>query len=152
MSDSSVKLDPVTLTLVQNRLDHISLQMGWAMTRTARSPILSQAHDFSCFITDPAGYILSQADGLPIHTGGGGFAVRALLEAFGDDIVLRVDAKHVSAMHLPAVAGVDFKIQSARRRDAVKLGIRDRRQVNLGHDLGGQATPGIGCTNSGYRV
>ena len=25
------------------------------MTRTARSPIFSQSHDFSCFITDPAG-------------------------------------------------------------------------------------------------
>ncbi|NQU72747.1 MAG: hydantoinase B/oxoprolinase family protein, partial [Rhodospirillales bacterium] len=48
MTGSSAKLDPVTLTLVQNRLDHISLQMGWVMTRTARSPIFSQAHDFSC--------------------------------------------------------------------------------------------------------
>ncbi len=86
MPSASAKLDPVTLTLVQNRLDHISLQMGWVMTRTARSPIFSQAHDFSCFITDPSGYIMSQADGLPIHTGGGGFAVRALLDAFGDDI------------------------------------------------------------------
>ena len=79
-------LDPITLTLVQNRLDHISQQMGWVMMRTARSPIFSQAHDFSCFITDAMGYILAQADGLPIHTGGGGFAVRALIEAFGDDI------------------------------------------------------------------
>ncbi len=86
MTGSGAELDPVTLTLVQNRLDHISLQMGWVMTRTARSPIFSQAHDFSCFITDPAGYILSQADGLPIHTGGGGFAVRALLDSFSDDI------------------------------------------------------------------
>ncbi len=79
-------LDPITLSLVQNRLDHISQQMGWVMMRTARSPIFSQAHDFSCFITDEAGYILAQADGIPIHTGGGGFAVRALVEAFGDDI------------------------------------------------------------------
>ena len=79
-------LDPITLTLVQNRLDHISRQMGWVMMRTARSPLFSQAHDFSCFITDAAGYIMAQADGVPIHTGGGGFAVRALLEAFGDDI------------------------------------------------------------------
>ena len=33
----STELDPVTLALVQNRLDHISHQMGWVMTRTARS-------------------------------------------------------------------------------------------------------------------
>ncbi len=76
----------VTLALVQNRLDHVSRQMGAVMTRTARSPIFSQAHDFSCFLTDPAGQLISAADGIPIHSGGGGFAIRALLEAFGDDI------------------------------------------------------------------
>ncbi len=79
-------LDPVTLVLVQKRLDHITRQMGWVMMRTARSPLFSQAHDFSCYITDGDGYIVSQADGQPIHTGGGGIAVRALLKAFGTDI------------------------------------------------------------------
>ena len=79
-------LDPVTLALVQNRLDHISHQMGWVMTRTARSPIFSQSHDFSCFIADARGTLISQADGIPIHTGGGGFAVRAILRDFKDSI------------------------------------------------------------------
>ncbi len=64
-----MNLDPVTLALVQNRLDHISHQMGWVMTRTARSPIFSQSHDFSCFIADARGTLISQADGIPIHTG-----------------------------------------------------------------------------------
>ncbi len=79
-------LDPIVLALVQNRLDHIARQMGWVMTRTARSPIFSQSHDFSCFIADPDGILVSQADGIPIHTGGGGFAVRALLRDFAGDI------------------------------------------------------------------
>lgn len=79
-------LDPITLALVQNRLDDISQQMGWVMLRTARSPIFSHAHDFSCFITDAGGSIVSQADGIPIHTGGGGFAIRALLKAFRTDV------------------------------------------------------------------
>ena len=72
-------LDPVILALTQNRLDHISHQMGWVMVRTARSPIFSQAHDFSCFIAGPTGEVVSQADGIPIHTGSGGFGVRAIL-------------------------------------------------------------------------
>jgi N-methylhydantoinase B len=55
------------------------------MMRTARNPLFSQAHDFSCFITDGEGYIVSLADGQPIHTGGGGLAVRALLKAFEED-------------------------------------------------------------------
>ena len=79
-------LDPIALALMQNRLDHISRQMGWVMTRTARSPIFNQSHDFSCFLTDAKGTLISQADGIPIHTGGGGFAVRALLKAWASDI------------------------------------------------------------------
>ena len=81
-------LDPITLALVQNRLDHITKQMGWVMTRTARSPIFNHAHDFSCFLTDPTGIIVAQADGIPIHTGGGGFTARALLKTFGDDMAI----------------------------------------------------------------
>src|SRR4051812_30570813 len=76
-------LDPIQLALVQARLDHIARQMGWVMIRTSRSPIFNQSHDFSCFITDAGGTLVSQADGIPIHTGGGGFAVRALLQVFG---------------------------------------------------------------------
>src|SRR5262245_41101725 len=93
--------DPVTLALVQNRLDNICQQMGWVMVRTARSPIFSHAHDFSCFITDSAGEIVSQADGIPIHTGGGGFAIRALLAAFPDDI----DDGDAFVLNDPFVAG-----------------------------------------------
>ncbi|MCB1743593.1 MAG: hydantoinase B/oxoprolinase family protein, partial [Gammaproteobacteria bacterium] len=62
--------DPVTLALMQNRLDQISRHMGWVMTRTARSTIFSQSHDFSCFVTAPDGTLVANADGIPIHTGG----------------------------------------------------------------------------------
>ncbi len=101
-----MELDPVTLALTQNRLDHISRQMGWVMTRTARSPIFSHAHDFSCFLTDARGTLVSQADGIPIHTGGGGFAVRAVLQAFRDDIAegdafLLNDPYAAGGNHLP---------------------------------------------------
>ena len=101
-----VTLNPVTLALVQNRLDHISHQMGWVMTRTARSPIFSQSHDFSCFIADASGTLISQANGIPIHTGGGGFAVRAILRDFKDaigpeDVFLLNDPYTAGGNHLP---------------------------------------------------
>jgi N-methylhydantoinase B len=79
-------MDPVLLALTQKQLDHITRQMGWVMMKTARSPIFSQSHDFSCFIGDADGAVAAQADGIPIHTGGGGFALRALKSAFGRDI------------------------------------------------------------------
>jgi N-methylhydantoinase B len=94
-------IDPITLTLVQNRLDHVCQQMSWVMVRTARSPLFSQAKDFSCFVTDAAGYVMAQADGVPMHTGGGGFAVRAILAAFGNDIA----AGDVFLLNDPYAAG-----------------------------------------------
>ena len=101
-----MNLDPVALAVVQSRLDHISQQMGLVMLRSARSPIFSHAHDFSCFITDAAGSVVSQADGIPIHTGGGGFAVRALLAAAGgdlgaDDVFVLSDPYVAGGNHLP---------------------------------------------------
>ena len=93
--------DPVILALMQNRLDQISKHMGWVMTRTARSPIFSQSRDFSCFITDPEGTLVANADGIPIHTGGGGFAVRALLRDFEN----RIEPEDVFLLSDPYVAG-----------------------------------------------
>ena len=48
----STRLDPVTLALVQKRVDHVAERMGQVMLKTARSPIFNQSHDFSCFLTD----------------------------------------------------------------------------------------------------
>lgn len=98
--------DPVLLALVQKQLDHISRYMGWVMSRTARSPIFSESHDFSCFITNAQGDALSVADGIPIHTGGGRFAVRAVLEAFDGkigegDVFILSDPYEAGGNHLP---------------------------------------------------
>ena len=93
--------DPVQLALTQNRLDEIARQMGWVMVRTARSTIFSQSHDFSCFVSDRDGVLISQADGCPIHTGCGGIALRALITAFEDDI----HPEDVFLLNDPYVAG-----------------------------------------------
>lgn len=101
-----IVLDPVVLALMQNRLDQITRHMGWVMTRTARSTIFSQSHDFSCYITTPDGILVANADGIPIHTGGGGFAVRALLGRFGGrmkpgDVFILSDPYVAGGNHLP---------------------------------------------------
>ena len=99
-------IDPIVLSLIQNRLDNISVQMGGVMLRTARSPIFSQSHDFSCFLTDAQGTLVSQADGIPIHSGGGGVSVRAMLAAFAGniapgDVYLSNDPYVAGGNHLP---------------------------------------------------
>ncbi|MDH4144593.1 MAG: hydantoinase B/oxoprolinase family protein, partial [Acidimicrobiia bacterium] len=100
------RLDPVVLSLMQNRLDQISRHMGWVMTRTARSTIFSQSHDFSCFVTDPDGTLIANADGIPIHTGGGGFAARAITRVWEGrirpgDVFLLSDPYVAGGNHLP---------------------------------------------------
>src|SRR5262249_60509228 len=95
------RTDPVQLTLGQKQIDHVCRTMGWVMTRTARSPIFSQSHDFSCFLADAHGTLISQADGIPIHTGGGGFAVRAILRDFKDEI----EPEDVFLLNDPYTAG-----------------------------------------------
>ena len=101
-------IDPITLALTQSRLDDICRQMGWVMTRTARSPIFSDSHDFSCFITDREGTLVSQADGIPIHTGGGGWGdpdhrdpMRVLRDA-RDGILSKEAAESVYAVAISA--------------------------------------------------
>jgi N-methylhydantoinase B len=98
--------DPITLAVVQNRLDHLTQHMGWVMVRTARSPIFSQSHDFSCFLAGPDGTVVAQADGIPIHTGSAGFAVRAIIRDFGSDmhqgdVFLLNDPYLAGGNHLP---------------------------------------------------
>ncbi len=99
-------VDPVLLNILQQRLDVITEEMGLNMMRTARSPIFSEAHDFSCYITDAQGRLIAQRDGLPIHTGSGGFAVRAVLKEFAGDIhegdlFILNDPYLASGNHLP---------------------------------------------------
>ncbi len=101
-----IGLDPIVLAVMQNRLDQISKHMGWVMTRTARSTIFSQSHDFSCYVTTPDGTLVANADGIPIHTGGGGFAVRALLKRYEgrinpEDVFLLSDPYVAGGNHLP---------------------------------------------------
>jgi N-methylhydantoinase B len=133
----SFKSDPVALAILQRQLNHITLQMGTIMTRTARSPIFSQSHDFSCFLSDRHGSTVAQADGLPIHSGGGGFGVRAVLRDFGQDIqpgdvFLLSDPYEAGGNHLP-----DWKLVEPVFVDGTLVGFSS----NLAHqsDIGGGA-------------
>jgi N-methylhydantoinase B len=98
--------DPLLISVLDARLGSIAIEMGMVMVKTARSPIFSQAHDFSCFIADSEGRVLSQQDGIPIHTGSGGFAIRALLEFWRGnihpgDVFLQNDPYTAGNNHLP---------------------------------------------------
>jgi N-methylhydantoinase A/oxoprolinase/acetone carboxylase beta subunit/N-methylhydantoinase B/oxoprolinase/acetone carboxylase alpha subunit len=144
----ATRLDPIVLALMQNRLDQISRHMGWVMTRTARSTIFSQSHDFSCYITTPDGTLVANADGIPIHTGGGGFAVRALLGRFGGrmqpgDVFILSDPYVAGGNHLPDwVIGRPIWVEGADGEPVIAGFCCNRaHQSDIGGGLAGTYNP-----------
>jgi N-methylhydantoinase A len=139
--------DPIVLALMQHRLDQISKHMGWVMTRTARSPIFSQSHDFSCFVTGPDGTLVANADGIPIHTGGGGFAVRAVLAKFGGrigegDVFLLSDPYVAGGNHLPDwVITRPVFVGPPERRTLAGFCCNRAHQSDIGGGLAGTYNP-----------
>ena len=78
--------DPVELTVLQRRLKSVTEEMGLALLRTTRSPILSEARDFVTGLYDARGRMLEQTEYIPILA----FALQPALEHviayFGDDL------------------------------------------------------------------
>ena len=141
--------DPLVLALMQNRLDQITRHMGWVMTRTARSTIFSQSHDFSCYLTTPDGTLVANADGIPIHTGGGGFAVRALLGRFGDrlndgDVFVLSDPYVAGGNHLPdwvIARPVFVNVDGSDKPTLVGFCCNRAHQSDIGGGLAGTYNP-----------
>ena len=132
-------LDKITMTVLERKLDSIAREMGIIMRRAARSPIFSQSHDFSCFIGDAQGQLISIAEGIPVHTGGGGFAIKSALQYWGDDIhpgdvFLSNDPYEGGGNHLP-----DWTIMNPVFHDGVLVAFANNRahQVDIGGGMPG---------------
>lgn len=132
-------LDKITMTVLERKLDSIAREMGIIMRRAARSPIFSQSHDFSCFIGDAQGQLISIAEGIPVHTGGGGFAIKSVLQYWGDDIhpgdvFLSNDPYEGGGNHLP-----DWTIMNPVFHDGMLVAFANNRahQVDIGGGMPG---------------
>jgi N-methylhydantoinase B len=100
-------VDPITISVIQHRIEVILLEVGEVMLRTSFSQILNTAHDFSTAICDPEGDIVAQAEHVPIHAGGLPWAVKSVADRFRGsvrpgDIFLLNDPYH-GGNHLPDV-------------------------------------------------
>src|SRR4051794_26034895 len=100
----SIKIDPITRSVVQHRLSSIVTEMGEAMLRTSYSQILNSSRDFSLAICDTSGRLIAQAEHIPVHVGALPWATRAVEQRFKDiqpgDVVLLNDPYH-GGSHLP---------------------------------------------------
>ncbi len=100
-----VRLDPITVSVIQHRLHAIVAEMGEAMLRTSYSQILNSSRDFSTAIADPDGRLVAQAEHVPIHVGALPWAVQSVRAFFGErvrpgDVFLLNDPYHGNN-HLP---------------------------------------------------
>jgi N-methylhydantoinase B len=79
-------IDPIRVSVIDNRLDAISREIGLTMLRTSRSPIFSEARDFVTGIFDSRLRLVAQTAYIPVLMGALPYAVRSIAAAFEGDI------------------------------------------------------------------
>ncbi len=99
--------DPATFEIVKNSLYKIAEEMRVVLAKTAYSPILKSAGDYSCGVFDATGAMVAQGPDLPIHLGSMPDAVRAVVAEFGKDAhdgdVFIHNDPYFGGSHLPDV-------------------------------------------------
>lgn len=103
---ATLKTDPARFEVVKNALYSAAEEMKIVLAKTAYSPLLKVAGDYSCGIFDTRGDMVAQGPDLPIHLGSMPDAVRAIVRAFPDvapgDVFIHNDP-YEGGSHLPDV-------------------------------------------------
>ncbi len=106
-SDQSDYDDPITLAVVEHRLESIAQEMTEAMLRTAMSQILNSSRDFSTAILDNECQLVAQGEGIPVHISALPVAGAAVRDYFGDDIhdgdLFILNDPYFGGSHLPDI-------------------------------------------------
>ena len=99
--------DPITLAVVEHRLESIAQEMTEAMLRTAMSQILNSSRDFSTAILDNECQLVAQGEGIPVHISALPVAGAAVRDYFGDDIhdgdLFILNDPYFGGSHLPDI-------------------------------------------------
>jgi N-methylhydantoinase B len=137
------RVDPITVSVIQHRLEAIVQEMGEAMLRTSYSQILNSSRDFSTALCDAEGRLVAQAEHVPIHVGAIPWAVRSVHEFFGDrvrpgDVYLLNDPYHGNN-HLPDLTAF---VPVFSRDRLVFWSINRSHQSDIGGATHGAYNPG----------
>ncbi len=107
MTTQPTAADPAAFEIMKNALYKIAEEMRVVLAKTAYSPILKSAGDYSCGVFDAAGDMVAQGPDLPIHLGSMPDAVRAIVQVFGNDVhdgdVFIHNDPYFGGSHLPDV-------------------------------------------------
>ena len=103
----TTEADPITLAVVEHRLESIAQEMTEAMLRTAMSQILNSSRDFSTAILDGDCQLVAQGEGIPVHISALPVAGAAVRDYFGDDIhdgdLFILNDPYFGGSHLPDI-------------------------------------------------
>ncbi len=79
-------VDPIKVSVIDNRLDAISKEIGQTMLRTSRSPIFSEARDFVTGVFDHKLRLVAQTAYIPVLMGALPYALKSIFDRFENDI------------------------------------------------------------------
>jgi N-methylhydantoinase B len=101
-------LDPILLEVLKNGFEAIADEMALILMRTAHSPIVRDAMDYSTALCDPGGQTLAQGLTTPMHLGSFYDAMRHLTVQYDGriapgDVFIGNDPYAASGQHLPDI-------------------------------------------------
>ncbi len=85
-SATGKEIDPITFSVILHRFNTIAREMTLTLEHTSWTSILALARDFSCAIYDAKARQVCMMDGVPIHTNSLHVVLRAMAEAFEDEV------------------------------------------------------------------
>jgi len=105
--ENSTTVDPVLLSIFNNRFMSIAEQMGRVLQKTAISTNIKERLDFSCAIFDEKGDLVANAPHVPVHLGSMSEAVRQQIQIQKSNIkpgdVLMSNHPVAGGSHLPDI-------------------------------------------------
>jgi len=126
------RVDPITFTVVAGLIESTTREMTVILERTARSPILKVAHDFSNGLFDWTPRMIAQGERDSLsHLGSMIFMAKATTDYFGDEIypgdIIYHNDPATGGGHLPAVA-LALEATTQKPRRYIKRASEYRRQ------------------------
>ncbi|MGH2955837.1 MAG: hydantoinase B/oxoprolinase family protein [Solirubrobacterales bacterium] len=104
MSGDRPALDPVELQVMSGALRAACDEMGAVLIRSAHSPNITERHDCSTALFDPAGELVMQAEHIPVHLGSMPDAVAAIMgEEHTDGDLWILNDPYRGGTHLPDI-------------------------------------------------
>jgi N-methylhydantoinase B len=116
---SERQLSAVELEVFRHALEGIAEEMGVALRRAAYSPNIKERADCSAAVFGPDGYMVAQAEHIPVHLGSMPASVRAALDAYAQlrpGLQVCLNDPYMGGTHLP-----DLTIVSAVGDDDARL-------------------------------